>query len=127
MFQAPLASLQQRFDLPLAAISEFEGLLQQASTTRASVLTTLIDAPESVLLTSLEEDEPTEETYESLPFGTLDRYERSRPAGHGQLSLRHQGQWAQRSALSGAHCPGAPLGWCAAPPHGASRHPLAAS
>jgi tRNA A37 threonylcarbamoyladenosine modification protein TsaB len=75
MFQAQLASLQQRFDIPLAAISELEGLLQQAATTRASVLTTLIDAPESVVLASLEEDERTEETYEWLPLSTLDRYE----------------------------------------------------
>jgi serine/threonine protein kinase len=75
MFQSQLAELQRTHDLSAKAVTDFESLLAQAATARASVLTTIVDAPETVSLAALEDDDRTEETDERVLIGSADRYE----------------------------------------------------
>ncbi|MDP6954773.1 MAG: bifunctional serine/threonine-protein kinase/formylglycine-generating enzyme family protein [Planctomycetota bacterium] len=75
MFQSQLAELQRTHNLPAKAVTAVAGLLHQAASSHASVLTTLIDAPETVRLPALSDDDPTEDTQERVLLASTERYE----------------------------------------------------
>ncbi len=75
MFQSQLAELRRTHSLSVEAVTDVASLLQQAATARASVLTTVVDAPAPVKLAALDTADLTEEDEVPVLVGSSDRYE----------------------------------------------------